>query len=607
MGKSVKADLPEPKTATESSTTRAPILNSIPQGDSLDHTHPEYVLRRQRLLFLYKISAPILVFYCIQAIALRLPFTLFLDSITITLFIASLRTYTSTGNLEKASWQYLIAFSVLVGLTPLVDHQLKSSVIWMLPLIPLIAAHLLGARAALVVAAGTAVTMVGTWISTLWWTIAPEHHFKLFDKVLLHEFSLLIASGLALSALRTTKTQILVMRKQQKLLRKAHASTQEAREAKSQFLANMSHEIRTPLNGILGITELLAQGCKEEHSRATLQIAQDCGNRLLDLLNGLLDLSKLEAGKLKLREERFALFSVLSEVRRKFSQSCVEHNIRLEIENDVQDLMLEGDAKRLLQLLSLFIDNSIKHSQGRNIVLSVRADDKRQVLLCAVCDDGIGMADSPNMRDKAVASQVQIRLHESRKGAGIGLVLASRLVELMQGELRFETAPYRGMKTELVIPMRIQGPIPLESGRRREESFAARIASMRVLLVDDNAVNRLVASKVLRQFDCTVQQAQDGLEAVQIAQGQAFDLILMDLHMPLMNGLEATRVIRREAGPNQRTPIAALTAGEYDEGLADRHEAGMNDFLNKPIERLELQRILIKYQPSIDPTEAQSA
>lgn len=573
-----------------------------------DTTHPEYVLRRQRLLFLYKISAPILVFYCIQAIVLRLAFTLFLDAITITLFVSSLRTYTSSGNLVKASWQYLLGFSVLVGFTPLVDNQVKSSVIWMLPLIPLIAAHLLGARAALVFAGGTATVMMGTWLSTFWWTIAPEHHFKLFDKILLHEFSLVIAAGLALSALRTTKAQILMMRTQQEQLRKAQVSTQKAREAKSQFLANMSHEIRTPLNGILGITEILAQGCEDDEAQATLKIAQDCGNRLLHLLNGLLDLSKLEAGKLKLRAEEFALSSLRRELELKFKNSCSENCIDLKIEGNEHERRVSGDRKRLVQILSILIDNAIKHSQGREVRVLIQFSPEPQELHCEVLDDGIGLTEPPRINSEAFSSHAPLRSHDSREGAGIGLVLASKLVELMDGELRFETAPHQGMKVDLSLPLQTLAAItPHQRISKVESPTEGSSDSMRVLLVDDNAINRVVARQVLRHFDCITQEATNGLEALELAQRESFDLILMDLHMPQMSGLDATRALRSEIGPNQRTPIVALTAGEYDDGLKERQEAGMNDFLNKPIERVELERILAKYRPQAEHAQAQTA
>lgn len=560
--------------------------------DDLDVASAERMLRRKRLLFLYKVSVPVFVVSCVQAISLQLHFTLVLHATTFTCFFFSLRTFFRTENITKASWQYLVGFSVLVGLSTLVDHQMRSSVIWLLPLIPVIAAHLLGSRAAVFVAIGTSLVVVGTWLSSLFFTIAPEHHFNLFDKLVLHQFSLLVASGLGLSALRTATRQIRVIRKHEDELSEAQLAIEDTRRAKSLFLANMSHEIRTPLNGILGLTRLLSDKATGHADKEAIDIARTCGEQLMHLLNGVLDLSKMEAGKFRLRGDRIEILDLAQELEVSFASRFQKRGMNLLWQCHLERDLVLADRNCILRALSVFLDNALEHS-GANLVevcVSARRSDDAEKLEVdwSIRDNGMGMPQSVLDKALRISSKDVVSVDERYQGAGLGFALGVRILDLMGCHVSMESERGRGLFVRIRMPLAMC---------TQDDDVAARGTveirpALRLLLVDDNKINRLVASRTLALLECEVHEAQDGSQAVEMAQRQAFDLILMDLHMPEMDGLQATREIRAGEGPNKDTPIVALTAGDFEDGAEERQAAGMNDFLRKPIEETALKRVL---------------
>lgn len=568
------------------------VLGTDSKADDADREKSERLLRRKRLLFLYKISAPMLVFYCVQAIALRLEFTLVLDAITFTCFFLSLRTFFTKDNITRASWQYLLGFSVLIGLTPLVDNQVRSSVIWLLPLIPVIAAHLLGSRAAVLVGIGTSTVILGIWGSSFFWTIPPEHHFKLFDKLLLHQFALVVASGLGLSALRTARTQIRVIREHEAELKQAQLAVEDARRAKSLFLANMSHEIRTPLNGILGLTRLLDERVALDADKEAVQMAKHCGEKLLHLLNGVLDLSKIEADKFRLRRESVDLEELSSELAAKFETLYQARSVGLHLSMDFERDRVMVDRGCICAVLSVFLENALLHSGADLVEFTGFIQDGEQgqasMLLWSIRDNGRGMRQAD--LDELLAAPVgELGFSDERgQSPGLGFTLAVRLLELMNAEIRSESAPGAGVLVEIRMPVR-------RDASKKSEAAGVAPRSLRLLLVDDNRINRIIASRTLAPFVRELKEAQDGNEALELAQAEAFDLIFMDLEMPGLGGIEATRRIRRGKGPNHATPIVALTAGDFEEGASERKAAGMDDYLRKPIEERELLRVLNRY------------
>lgn len=577
----------------ERSQFAGPEYSSTQRDANLD-LDAERVLRRRRLLFLYKVSGPAFLFFLVQSLRLELKLGLILNLVALACFALSMRTLFRRDNITKASWYYLLGFSVLIGFTPMIDDHLKSSVIWLLPLIPVIAAHLLGARAVLLVAGGTTLAVIGTWQASLHLEIVREHHFQLFDKVILHEFALLLASGLGLSAVRAAKQQIEVIQDQEEELHRAQGALESARQAKAMFLANMSHEIRTPLNGILGMTEILASKELEKEDKLAVQGAHDCGQQLLALLNGVLDLSKLEAGKFGLRQELYSSSEIEEELESRYLEKFRSKGMEFRLERGPQGVELLGDRARVVQVLSVFLQNALQFSESSRVQVSSRieqGDQGQAWLWWTIEDNGVGMGQELLDQVLAQASQSLTCPAVGFHGAGLGIDLATKLAARMGGELKMESELGQGVQAQLRLP--------LQRGDRRGQtlsSFGADApaqpsASLRVLLVDDNQINRTVALRLLSKFNCVTSEATNGAQALELAQ-EPFDLIFMDLQMPVMDGLTAASKIREGRGPNQDTPIVALTAGDFEDDQSAREQAGMTDFLSKPIEPYALERIL---------------
>lgn len=554
----------------------------------------ERVLRRKRLIFLYKASAPAFLFFLVQSVRRELEVGMALNLLALAWFCGSMRTLFGRDNITRASWQYLLGFCILVGFTPLVDGNLKSSVIWLLPLIPVIAAHLLGVRAVVVVACGTVLAVIGTWLAGIYLNIAPEHNFQLYDKVILHQFALLVSSGLGLSAIRAANQQFQVIRAQEEELRRAQEALEAARRAKMMFLANMSHEIRTPLNGILGMTAMMDTKGLEQEDEQAVHGAHSCAEQLLSLLNGVLDLSKVEAGKLKLRHEPYLLSSLYKELHARFVTRFQVAGIAFELARDQEEHELLGDRQRLVQVLSIFLENALQFSDSTQVRLhyDLQEDHDGPGWICWVIqDDGVGMG--PALLDHVVSRPLQgsTQAPVGFQGAGLGIDLAIKLVKLMGGELQMESELGQGVTVRMRLPLVRSGRHVTLIPEPAPSSMAKRRAPLRVLLVDDNQVNRIVTSRLLATFDCVVRTADNGAQAFALA-ARPFDLILMDLQMPVMDGFAATKEIRKGRGPNRRTPIVALTAGEFEDDRQARLDAGMTGFLAKPIDPYELERIL---------------
>lgn len=578
----------------ERSRVGSPEANQEEPGLAFD-SDSERVLRRSRLLFLYKVSGPAFLFFLVQSLRLGLELGLILNLVALGLFALSIRTLFSRDNITRASWYYILGFSVLVGFTPIIDGHLHSSVIWLLPLIPVIAAHLLGVRAIVLVAGCTSLAVVGTWQASLHFEIRPEHHFQLFDKVILHLFALLLASGLGLSAIRAAKRQIQVIRSQEDELYRAQRALESARKAKAMFLANMSHEIRTPLNGILGMTEIMDREDLDPEDKQAVQGARHCGQQLLGLLNGVLDLSKLEAGKLSLREGCYALASVKQELQDQYLEKFQSLGIEFRVQRSAQSLELWGDRNRLVQVLSVFLQNALQFSESSVVELSSCLEQEEEGeawMVWTIQDNGVGMSQELLERVQPQSPDSLLRSSVGFQGAGLGIDLAMKLVALMGGAIRVESELGQGVMARVRLPLRRANSGPREALASESPGTARGRSSIRVLLVDDNEINRKIGDRLLGQFDCEVSQAEDGAQAVAMAHAQPYDLILMDLQMPVMDGMTASRKIRAESGPNQATPISALTAGDFDEDPQAREAAGMTDFLSKPIQASQLERVL---------------
>ena len=391
---------------------------------------------------------------------------------------------------------------------------------------------------------------------------------------------------------------------QERALLEARDKAEEATRAKSEFLALMSHEIRTPLNGLLGISELLNSTRLDSQQKEFVDIIRLSGEALLQVINDVLDFSKIEANRMQLENAPFRLKEVVEESLTILSSRAKEKGLVLEAElSSAVPEVVVGDKVRLRQVLLNLIGNAIKFTeQGSVKVVIVPRDKSRNgvVLGFEVRDTGVGIDLEKAKGLFSAFTQADASTFRKYGGSGLGLTICKNIVELMGGKIWVESQPGEGSSFFFTIHAGLSDTTELPAGQQRSPASndgrpLAEQAPLRILLVEDNDINRLLAVKLLERLGYQVVSAADGKEAYTLAQQHTFDLVFMDVQMPEWDGLEATRHIRADL-PRQHQPIiVAMTAFAGAEDRKACLVAGMDDYVSKPITTGDLERVILKW------------
>jgi PAS domain S-box-containing protein len=397
---------------------------------------------------------------------------------------------------------------------------------------------------------------------------------------------------------------------EQKLMQRALELERDRAEAatiaKSQFLANMSHEIRTPMNGVIGLTELTLETDLDDNQRDYLNAVRNSALSLMDLLNDVLDFSKIEAGKLDTESVDFSLKSMMNECRTFFSARAQKKGVHFECEvpTDLPE-PFRGDPNRLRQVLNNLCDNALKFTSDGSVRLAVHCqalDDAHYEVRFSVVDTGIGISDGQKQAVFEAFNQGDASTTRQYGGTGLGLAICARLVELMGGRIWLDSSPGQGTSFFFTVrlgkvggPSNAQTTLVVSFEQDAVLPTASETKVLKVLVVEDNKVNQLLALTLLKRWGHSVELAENGLQAVEKLTQFNWDIVLMDLQMPIMGGLDAARQIRASETKGRHVPIIAVTANAMEADRSACLEAGMDDFLPKPLRADALQALLTKY------------
>ena len=456
------------------------------------------------------------------------------------------------------------------------------------------------------VSTDTAIAAVGLVDDYLTKPVPPDELIKVVQ-TRLEQHRLRVANQQLVTKLRETNNTLeRTVQERTRELKAARDQAMEASRLKSQFLANMSHEIRTPMNGVLGAGNLLAATDLTDEQRAYVDILSSSGEALLTIINDVLDLSKIEAGRLELEPSTFALLDPFTEVVNLLAPQAAAKNIRLSLNADA-DLprSVVGDAGRLRQVVTNLVGNAVKFTSVGQVLVKVSAESRSEdavTLRCAVSDSGIGIAEQDIARLFTEFTQLDTSNARRFGGTGLGLAISDRLVRLMNGEIGCTPNPGGGSRFWFTAPFALARP----DDRALDDGAVASTATPKggppasapaILIVEDNETNALILTHMLKLLGYRSDTVSNGADAIEAAGRESYSTILMDCQMPVMDGFTTTRRLRSQFAGDPRIPIVAITATATTEDQERCFAAGMDDYLPKPIIMDRLGAVLSRWAP----------
>ncbi len=391
-------------------------------------------------------------------------------------------------------------------------------------------------------------------------------------------------------------------------IKRVRQQAEKASIAKSEFLANMSHEIRTPMNAIIGLNDIIMEDCEDTEIYGHAKDVQSAAKNLLAIINDILDLSKVEAGKMELVCVNYYLKTVVDEIIAMMDMAASQKGLILKYECDETiPSRYNGDDGRIKQILINIISNAIKFTTKGYVRVYITgkpgngADE--EMLTFHVEDTGCGIREEDLEKIFEDFRQVDSKRNRSAEGTGLGLAIVKHLVELMKGQIGVESTYGKGTTVTITVPQKIVDTCPIaqmpeivQSEQKFTDFFTA--PGMKVLIVDDNVINRKVARSFLKNYGFDLTEAESGPEAIELVHAERYDIIFMDHMMPGMDGIEAAEIIRRDCGENGTAPVMVALTANAMEGMREHFlSCGFQDFIAKPLDRREMNQLLLRWVP----------
>lgn len=573
-------------------------------------------VQRERLRLFTTLCIPLVIGYLIYALTLGDWLAILCNFSALALLCAAVAMDRLLDMPRAGAWTLLLAGFIEIYGASFSDSQFDSASLWVLPLVPMGATFIIGLRASLLWTGICVAAIFGSALHEAQYVLEVTYPTTSLHFYSLRIFGLLLTAAFGLVVSKDSSQSLKAQQEHTRELELAEQQIERSNQAKSAFLAQASHEIRTPMNGILGMIQHLreSRGLSSE-ARQHIESIEKCSESLLTILRDVLDLSKVESGDWSLKLAPLDLVSLVGEVSTLFRTKTVVRGQVLTFNTDHEHLWVKSDPTRLRQVISNLLGNAVKFCEHGDIEVSLSIEAKGPEpqrpqpgetldIRIEVKDHGVGMTTEQLKSLFGEFEQLSLVDGKQRGGTGLGLAISRQLIVKMGGDISVQSRlgegsvftislPAQACTSGLAVQQASHNRLPLPNEKKKTQEH-------RVLVVDDLPLNRRVATLALQRLGYQVSQAEDGQEALNLASKERFDLILMDLRMPVMGGLEAAERLSKNPGPNQQTPIIALTASAYEEDKQACLDVGMVAHLAKPF-RIEALDQLLKEHIRQDP------